>query len=513
MHRKCIVAFVLIHAFLFSSTVYSQTTDGKWSLGLRGGGSVWFNDFSERKIGHEGELQLRYGVSRSFSLGIVGGYTELKAVQSPKFSSLHDDYLKVEAIPAALIGWFHLAPGRAFSPYLYVGGGAMFYKRKDGLGKSIPNDDLRTSVMIPVGIGFESFATKKVSLGLDLGFRLLNDVTDTRSDNVPDSYASARIGMNIYLGSSPSDDNDGDGLSNGEEERLGTNPSSADSDGDGLKDGEEIYRYKSDPLKTDSDGDGLSDGDEALKYKTSPTNKDTDGDGLSDGDEVLKYKTDPLRIDTDGDALSDGDEVMKYKSDPLKVDTDGDGLSDWDEVQTYKTDPTKVDTDGDGLSDSDEVKKYKTDPLRVDTDGGGVNDGAEVQRKTNPLDSKDDILKETIILEKGKTVVLEGVNFATGSAVLTKESETTLEKAFIAMVANPDVVVEIAGYTDNVGSDALNDGLSLRRAQAVQKWLVKKGIPSKRMTAVGKGKRDPIATNDTPEGRAQNRRIEFHVQK
>ena len=474
---------------------------------------MWINDFNNRKIGHEAELQLRYGVSKVFSLGLVGGYAELKASQTPIFSSFQDDYLKLEAIPAALVGWFHLAPGKSFSPYLYVGGGAMFYKRKDGVGNAVPNDDMSTSVMIPIGVGFESFASKSVSLGLDVGYRLLDDLTDYRKHDFSDSYVSARIGLNFYLGSSGADDDDGDGLTNAEEARLGTNPNNVDSDGDGLKDGDEVYRYKTDPLKTDTDGDGLSDGDEVFKHKTSPTNKDTDSDGLSDGDEVTKYKTDPLRIDTDGDTLSDGDEVIKYKSDPLKVDTDGDGLSDWDEVQTYKTDPTKTDTDGDGLSDSDEIKNYKTDPLKVDTDGGGVNDGAEVQRKTNPLDPKDDIVKETIILEKGKSVILEGVNFATGSAVLTKESEVTLEKAFIAMVANPDVVVEIAGYTDNVGSDAINDALSLRRAQSVQTWLVKKGIPSKRMTAVGNGKRDPVASNDTPEGRAQNRRIEFHVQK
>jgi len=63
------------------------------------------------------------------------------------------------------------------------------------------------------------------------------------------------------------------------------------------------------------------------------------------------------------------------------------------EVNQFKTDPAKADTDGDGLSDGDEVNKYKTDPVKIDTDGGGVNDGAEVTAKTNPLDPKDDILR------------------------------------------------------------------------------------------------------------------------
>ena len=507
-------ALILVCLVLLSGSAYPQVTEGRWSLGVRGGGNVWIDDFNKRKFGPDGELQLRYGVSRSFSLGLATGYSELKSQQaSPRFSFLPYDYLKLHAVPASIVGWFHLAPGRKFSPYLYAGGGVLLYKRQDGLRNSIPKDDLRTSVLIPFGVGFESFVSRKVSLGVEVGFRVIDDWTDFFKYKLPDSYGVARAGLNVYFGSSASDDDDNDGLTNGEEQSLGSNPGLADTDGDGLKDGEEVHRYKTDPLKTDSDGDGLSDGDEVFKYKTDPSKADTDGDGLSDGDEVIKYKTDPLRIDTDGDALTDGNEVLIYKSDPLKVDTDGDGLSDWDEVKVYKTDPAKTDTDGDGLSDGDEVRKYKTDPLKVDTDGGGVNDGAEVQRGTNPLDPKDDIVKETIILERGKTVVLEGVTFATAKATLTKESERTLEKAFIAMVANADVKVEIAGYTDNVGSDKLNDDLSLRRAQAVKSWLVNKGIDAKRMTTTGKGKRDPIASNDTPEGRAQNRRIEFHVTK
>jgi outer membrane protein OmpA-like peptidoglycan-associated protein len=221
-----------------------------------------------------------------------------------------------------------------------------------------------------------------------------------------------------------------------------------------------------------------------------------------------------LKADTDGDGLSDGDEVNRYHTDPLKVDTDGDGLSDYDEIMKYHTDPLKVDTDGDGLSDYDEVMKYHTDPLKVDTDGGGINDGAEIARGTNPLDPKDDIKRDTtVVFEKGKKVVLHGVNFNTGKATLTKDSDTTLMAAYNALAANPDVNIEISGHTDNVGSAKANQSLSLRRAQAVKNWLVKKGIASRRMSTVGKGSAEPVADNSTAEGRAENRRIEFYVQQ
>ena len=114
---------------------------------------------------------------------------------------------------------------------------------------------------------------------------------------------------------------------------------------------------------------------------------------------------------------------MNYKSDPLKTDTDGDGLSDGAEVNQYKTDPAKADTDGDGLSDGDEVNKYKTDPVKIDTDSGGANDGAEVKIGTNPLDPKDEFVTTTIILEKGKKVILRGVNFEFNKATLTRDSK------------------------------------------------------------------------------------------
>jgi OOP family OmpA-OmpF porin len=131
------------------------------------------------------------------------------------------------------------------------------------------------------------------------------------------------------------------------------------------------------------------------------------------------------------------------------------------------------------------------------------------------LVSKDDIAKPktTIILEKGKKVILRGVNFETNKATLTRNSEKILEDAYNALVANPDVQVEISGHTDSVGSEQANQALSLRRAQAVKNWLVQKGIAGNRMKTVGKGENEPVASNDTAEGRAENRRIEFYVQQ
>jgi len=237
---------------------------------------------------------------------------------------------------------------------------------------------------------------------------------------------------------------------------------------------------------------------------------DTDGDGLKDGDEVRLEKTDPGKMDTDGDGLGDGEEIQKFKTDPLKADTDGDGLKDGQEVNTTKTDPLKADTDGDGHNDGEEINRYKTNPLKADTDDGTVTDGAEVARGSNPLDASDDVpKKEELKVEVGKAIILEGIVFATGKADVSEEAAMRLETAYNTLAQNPEITVEIRGYTDNVGKKSSNIKLSQRRADSVRDHLVSKGIAAERITAKGFGPENPIAPNTTAAGRQQNRRIEF----
>jgi hypothetical protein len=143
-------------------------------------------------------------------------------------------------------------------------------------------------------------------------------------------------------------DSDGDGLTDSEENELGTDPFNPDTDGDELWDGREVNELGTDPLNTDTDGDALSDGDEVLRRSTDPLNPDTDGDGLLDGDEVRRG-TDPLNPDTDRDGLNDGSEV-EIGTDPLNPDTDSDELLDGQETPPCPN-PLDPDTDKDGIID------------------------------------------------------------------------------------------------------------------------------------------------------------------
>ncbi len=113
--------------------------------------------------------------------------------------------------------------------------------------------------------------------------------------------------------------------------------------------------------------------------------------------------------------------------------------------------------------------------------------------------------------EVGSTIVLRNIFFEFGKSTLTSESTTELERVYKVLKENPNIKIEISGHTDNVGSAAFNKSLSNARAKAVVDYLIGKGISADRMTSKGYGFEKPMATNDTDEGRALNRRTEFTI--
>ena len=106
---------------------------------------------------------------------------------------------------------------------------------------------------------------------------------------------------------------------------------------------------------------------------------------------------------------------------------------------------------------------------------------------------------------------LKGVNFETGKSELLPVSFKILEATVKGLQKYDTVKVEISGHTDNVGGLEYNDKLSQARAESVRNYLIKKGIAESRITAVGYGYSRPRASNNTPQGKAQNRRIEISI--
>jgi outer membrane protein OmpA-like peptidoglycan-associated protein len=245
----------------------------------------------------------------------------------------------------------------------------------------------------------------------------------------------------------------------------------------------------------------------------------------------------PEALDTDGDGLSDERESNAHNTDPRNPDTDGDGLSDGVEVTSGRTEARNPDTDGDGVPDGTEDEDHngsreptETDGTNRDTDGGGVPDGWERDNDKNGLVASDDDSDGDRVLENvdqcqgtargtevdargcailRPTLVLRGVNFATDSAEIQSSSFGVLDGVARILADNPDVRIEISGHTDNTGGRAHNVSLSQARAESVKNYMVSRGIDAARLDARGYGMARPSGTNDTEEGRAQNRRIEF----
>jgi outer membrane protein OmpA-like peptidoglycan-associated protein/opacity protein-like surface antigen len=452
-------------------------------VGIAGGASIGQNEAKTQDTELNARALIGIPVFDFLGIDISGGMTR----------NSNKDY-DTELIPVDLrlrLGW----PNTRLTPYVYGGIGMV---HRDVVTEPpalrpdyVSADDADAwSGYAPLGAGLQYRFSPAFAMELSGGTNLMftdfvYPAAETEKEN-GDSFLSFLLGLRFAPGAE-APDYDHDGLSTKDEKALG-----------------------SDPRNADTDGDGLDDGAEVSNYKTSPLMADTDNDGLDDYAEVNTHKTDPLAADSDQDKLTDGDEVTTRHTNPLKADTDADGLNDYAEVITYKTDPLKTDTDGEGLTDGDEVQKHHTDPLKADTDGGTVSDKVEVARNSDPLKASDDIPKKEVIqMETGKAIVLEGIVFKTGSADILPESEKILTLALNTMEENPTLKVEIQGFTDNVGSRSSNMKLSQKRADSVKAWLVAKNIDARRISTIGKGPDNPIADNSTPEGRQQNRRIQF----
>jgi len=141
--------------------------------------------------------------------------------------------------------------------------------------------------------------------------------------------------------------------------------------------------------------------------------------------------------------------------------------------------------------------------------GIGFNFGGKKEKNSNA--SWGSMLHDRISMDRSFS--LKGVQFEVGSANLTEEAQGILDNVAAEMQKHPKVMIKINGHTDNTGSKELNDALSLKRAESVKNYLVMRGVEAGRMSTAGYGYSQPVASNDTPEGRAENRRIEFIIVK
>lgn len=173
------------------------------------------------------------------------------------------------------------------------------------------------------------------------------------------------------------------------------------------------------------------------------------------------------------------------------------------------------DTDGDGISDAydacPDVKGVYSANGCPDTDKDGVPDGDDVCPQTPGLVSNNGCPVVEKAVQEVMAKALRGVQFETSKSTLLKSSLPILDEVVRVMKQNPDYRLDILGHTDNVGDENQNMVLSQERAQVVASYLISKGVESSRIHAKGFGESQPKTSNDTPEGQAINRRVEFNV--
>ncbi len=147
--------------------------------------------------------------------------------------------------------------------------------------------------------------------------------------------------------------------------------------------------------------------------------------------------------------------------------------------------------------------------------GTGALIGRRMDKQKKELEAiegaKVESVKDVNNLEAIKVTFDNGILFATGKSELSPASREALTKFAASLKSSPDTDITIYGHTDNTGSRAVNEKVSLERAQAVSNFLVGQGISRSRITTEGLAFDQPVADNSTAEGRAQNRRVEVYI--
>ena len=395
------------------------------------------------------------------------------------------------------------------------------------------------------GAGVRIFLTERVALRVEGRGIYVPSTKSAFGTKTTATHAVATVGLSVFHLGGPAKDSDKDGVPD-KRDACPNTPLGAtvdahgcptDSDHDGVYDG--LDKCPNTPAgatvdangcPSDADSDGVPDGIDQcpntpagvhVDAKGCPV--DSDGDGVPDGIDQCPNTPPGATVDamgcpadSDKDGVPDGiDQCPNTPAGALvdakgcPMDSDLDGVPDGIDKCPNTPAGTPVDATGCPL------------PKQVirDSDGDGVPDDRDKCPNTPPGSKVD--ANGCIILfqpEAGPaapgaprpTLILRGVNFEWGRSALTGSSYAVLDQVAGSLVANPEIRIEIAGYTDNTGAAALNVRLSQARAASVRAYLARKGVAPGRMVAKGYGASGFIAPNTTTAGRAQNRRVELH---
>jgi outer membrane protein OmpA-like peptidoglycan-associated protein len=460
------------------SLAAADTWNDRWGVGLEGG--LWKQIHGDRDYSNVDQfagLKLRHGLSEAWTLDLGFKYGTTR----PGVDTRGDDAgftfdsgagLHTRIWQPSLTGTYRLVREGTWRPWVSVGAGVTRWDVRDLRGGEDPGlwpdgeatrvynkdgelvDGHGVNVTAIVGLGTEIVASSHWSFDLGLRYNyLFGQDKDSvgmsaiwDADHV-DANSAIIEGLVGVNYAFGNSDKDGDGI-----------PNDRDADPDNPEDFDG-YRDEDGAPDPDNDNDGVLDAEDGAP------NDAEDRDGFQDADGV----PDP---DNDNDGVIDARDGAPDEAEDMDGFEDEDGVPD-------------PDNDMDGVLDADD--RCPDTPQGVEVDAEGC----------------------PIVEEIRADLVLEGVNFKSGSAELTPESTAVLDEVADSLKAWPEVRVEVGGYTDSSGPAELNRDLSQQRAGSVRQYLIDQGVEASRVTAVGYGEDRPIADNSTREGRAANRRVEL----
>jgi outer membrane protein OmpA-like peptidoglycan-associated protein len=359
-----------------------------------------------------------------------------------------------------------------------------------------------TTTMFVAGLGFRIGLTPVILVrgeGVIHPNRGKTRAGTPEEETVTFSNSGVNIGVSLMLGSKPIPDSDGDGILNNRDRCAGT-PASAQVDGRGCP--------------VDSDGDGVPNGVDRCPSSGSGAlvdaagcSQDSDGDNIADG--IDKCPDTPSGVlvdsrgcprDSDGDSIADGldrcsDTPKGATVDALGCPGDADNDGVLDGLDRCPRSPAGAEVNRAGCAAGQQGRQPPSPP--VDTSAARPPQPRAQSQPSGPA------------MVSGQPMVLEAVTFGTGSARLQTSAYVELDSIAKVLAANPGLRVEIGGHTNEGGSPADNMHLSNLRAEAVRNYLVAKGVPFQQMVARGYGDSMPRTPDNTPRGRAANRRIEI----
>lgn len=542
-------------------------TAQNWEIGLQGGATQYFGDLTNNETqivdgeyGTTGGIYIRNGLSNNFGLRGNLFYTGLKG-NDQNFAATANRGFRFDGdnLEVSLQGeWFITGKDKVVRPYLFGGLGWLYVTPNATYGLSDPsNPTLASNVVldraegkkhhtavIPLGIGLDFNISKQRNayLGVEFSARptitdFLDGVSNAADRDSKDWFATGAVTLSFPLGTR-APDADNDGISDAEDACPNTAglkeyQGCPDTDGDGVVDKNDACPTVKGTLNgcPDSDGDGIADNNdtcpEVAGVAAANGCPDADGDGVADGQDACPSTAGLASFqgcpDSDNDGIQDAEDecpneagTIANKGCPL-ADSDNDGVVDAEDACPQVAGPAATngcpDSDGDGIINKDDACPNEAGTINgcPDSDKDGIADkddacptlGGNIDAKGCP-----------VVEEKVKEVftrALQGIQFETGSNRIRSSSKAILGEVVSIMQENPAYKLTIAGHTDSVGSSASNQSLSQRRADAVKFYLINNGIPAERLTAIGYGESQPTASNQTKEGRRQNRRVALSV--